>query len=345
MLVLKYLSLRRTDIAKIPSKIEKLEYLETLDIRETNVVELPKSVSQLKRISGILGGNKNPRKGLRLPLPEEKSKDPRRSMLTQEKSKDAMKALRVLSGIEIVGESTDVTGLHQLTGLRKLAIYRLRIQKNSNTFMQLRSAIQYLGSCGLQTLAINEEGCDFINSLDTISTPPRYLIALELSGDLLERPPKWITKLHTLNKLTLSVTVLRSDTLELLCTLSLLFSLTFSLTSPKKNQNIEHILEKNKSLSDGEIIVPGGFPSLKLLRFFAPLVPRLGFTYNAMPALEMIEMRFEAFEGLFGTETLGNLQEVHIRVIDKADEITKLLVDDLKNNTEGPKVIIDHIKA
>lgn len=35
MLVLKYLSLRRTGIEKIPSKIKKLEYLETLDIRET----------------------------------------------------------------------------------------------------------------------------------------------------------------------------------------------------------------------------------------------------------------------------------------------------------------------
>jgi Leucine-rich repeat (LRR) protein len=67
MLVLKYLSLRQTEIAKIPSNIEKLEYLETLDIRETNVGELPRSVGQLKWISSILGGNKNPQKGLRLP--------------------------------------------------------------------------------------------------------------------------------------------------------------------------------------------------------------------------------------------------------------------------------------
>ena len=73
MLVLKYLSLRRTEIAKIPKKIVKLEYLETLDIRETHVQELPKSVEKLKRISSILGGYKNPRKGLR--LPQEKVKE------------------------------------------------------------------------------------------------------------------------------------------------------------------------------------------------------------------------------------------------------------------------------
>ncbi|KAL6654378.1 hypothetical protein ACP70R_007843 [Stipagrostis hirtigluma subsp. patula] len=253
-----------------------------------------------------------------------------------------MKALRILSGIEIVGESTAVAALHQFTGLRKLAIYRLNIRKDGDTFKELRSSIEYLGSCGLQTLAINDEGSEFINSLDTMAAPPRYLIALELSGKL-ERPPQWITKLHTLNKLTLSVTILRTGTLKLLCELSSLFSLTFSLSAAKLDQDIEYILQKNKSESDGEIFVPAGFLNLKLLRFFAPLVPKLSFSDNAMPALEMIEMRFEAFEGLFGIETLEKLQEVHLRVNDKADEVTKFLVDDLKTNTERLKVIVDYV--
>lgn len=383
MLVLKYLSLRRTEIAKIPKKIGKLEYLETLDIRETHVEELPKSVEKLKRISSILGGNKNPRKGLR--LPQEKIKEPKESTSaqekseddtvtstsTQEKNKEGMKALRVLSGIEIVGESTAVDGLHQMIGLKKLAIYKLHIKKDDKIFTQLLSAITYLFSCGLQTLAINDEGSDFINSLDSMSSPPRYLIALELSG-MLERPPMWISKLHTLSKLTLSLTVLRTDTFKLLQDLPSLFSLTFSLSAAKQNQDIiKDILEKNKSDSDGEIFVPAGFPSLKLLRFFAPLVPKLGFGDNAMPALEMIQARFEAFEGLFGIDTLENLREVHLRVNGlaaelkesdeagtqetetpkikekerkEAAEITRFLVKDLKNyTTDKLKVIVDYI--
>lgn len=241
-----------------------------------------------------------------------------------------MKALRILSGIEIVEESTAVAGLHQLTGLRKLAIYKLKLSKDSETFKQLRSAIEYLGSCGLQTLALNDEGSDFINSLDTMSAPPRYLSALELSG-ISERLPQWITKLTNLNKLTLSVTVLRMDTFERLRGLPLLFSLTFSLSAAKQDQAIEDILEKNKSESGGEIFVPSeGFQSLKLLRFFAPLVPKLSFSEDAMPALERIEMRFEAFEGLFGIDTLNRLQEVHLRVNSAADEITNFIVEDLK---------------
>ncbi|XP_044974362.1 disease resistance protein Pik-2-like [Hordeum vulgare subsp. vulgare] len=327
MLVLKYLSLRRTDISKIPSKIEKLEYLETLDLRETDVSELPKSAGQLKRIVNIFGGNKNPRRGLKLP---------------QEINKETMKALRILSGIEIDEKSTGVAGLHQLTGLRKLAIYKLIIMKDSETFKQLRSAIEYLGSCGLQTLALNDERSDFINSLDTMPAPPRYLRSLELSGNL-NRLPKWINKLSNLNKLTLSVTVLWMDTFELLRNLTLLFSLTFSLSAAKQDEAIEDILEKNKSVSGGEIFVPsGGFKSLKLLRFFAPLVPKLSFPKDAMPALERIEMRFEAFEGLFGIDTLDSLQEVHLRVNSAADEITNFIVDDLKA-IKKPKIIVDHV--
>ncbi|CAL4990944.1 unnamed protein product [Urochloa decumbens] len=381
MLVLKYLSLRRTEIAKITKKIVKLEYLETLDIRETHVEELPKSVEKLKRISSILGGNKTPRKGLRLPQEkvkesstQEKYEEPITSMSAPEKNKEGMKALRILSGIEIVGESTAVDGLHQMTGLKKLAIYKLDVKKGTKTFTQLLSSIAYLCSCGLQTLAINDESSDFINSLDSMSAPPRYLVALELSGNKLERPPEWISKLHTLTKLTLSLTVFRTGTFKLLKDLPSLFSLTFSLSAAKENQDkIKETLENNKSESDGEIFVLAGFPSLKLLRFFAPLVPKLGFGDNAMPALEMIQMRFEDFEGLFGIDTLENLREVHLRVNgqaaglesdktetqetdeteteapetkerNEAAEITWFLVEDLKNyTTERLKVIVDYI--
>uniref|UniRef100_A0ACD5TX69 Uncharacterized protein n=1 Tax=Avena sativa TaxID=4498 RepID=A0ACD5TX69_AVESA len=339
MLVLKYLGLRRTGIAKLPSKIGKLEYLETLDIRQTKVWELPKTVGRLKRINSILGGDKNTRKGFK--LPEQKSKDPM-------KYKETMKALRILSGIKIVGESTAVASLHQLTGLRKLAIYKLKIVKDGETFKQLRSAIEYLGSCGLQTLAINDEESDFINSLYSMSAPPRYLNVLELSGNKLERLPMWIRNLNTLNKLTLSVTVLRTATFDFLCHLSMLFSLTFSLNGAmnQDQKQIEEILKKNKLELDGEIFIPGqGFQSLKLLRFIAPLVPKLSFSEYAMPALERIETRCQTFEGLFGIDTLKSLQEVHLRVGDQADKVTKFLVDYLRDNTKGAKVIVDHSTA
>uniref|UniRef100_A0ACD5ZXY1 Uncharacterized protein n=1 Tax=Avena sativa TaxID=4498 RepID=A0ACD5ZXY1_AVESA len=418
MVVLKYLSLRRTEVSEIPSEIYKLEHLETLDIRETNVVALPKSFGRLKLLRSMLGGSKYPRKTPKLP---------------QGTNNEPMKGLRILSGIEITeGSVAAVASLHQLTGLRKLAIYKLNIQEGSKTFKQLRSSIEYLCCCGLQTLAITDEGSDFINSLDSMSAPPRYLTGLELSGKMekppnwisdlnnlykltlsvtvlqtktfqliqglsklfslqlyieylcscdlqtlaindegsdfinsldsmsappryliglelsgkMEKPPNWIRDLHNLYKLTLSVTVLRTDTFEFIQDLPKLFSLTFTLSAAKDNRDMVDILEENKQLTGKEIIVPpGGFENLKLLRFFATLVPRLSFatrvprrTFDTvreeervMPALERIDMRFQAFEGIYGIETLESLQEVHLSVDSQADEITKFLVDDLKD--------------
>uniref|UniRef100_A0A453A699 Disease resistance protein RPM1 n=1 Tax=Aegilops tauschii subsp. strangulata TaxID=200361 RepID=A0A453A699_AEGTS len=312
MLLLKHLSLRRTDIDKIPKKIGKLQYLETLDIRETNVTELPNTICLLERVENILGGNKRTRKALKLP---------------EDLKKETMKSLRILSGIEIVEGPGTVADFHHLTDLRKLTIYRLNLEKGSELFGELSSSIEYLGGYSLHTLVIDDESSEFLISLGALSSPPKFLNALELSGKLVELP-KWITELDALTKLTLSVTVLTADALHVLSKLNTLFSLTFSLTAAKQDPETIFIIEENKRRSDGQIMVPtGGFENLKLLRFLAPFVPLLSFPKNSLPKLERLELRFSMFEGLYGLENLAELEEVHLRVHDKADETTKSFVE------------------
>lgn len=204
MLLLKFLSLRRTDTKELPKKIDKLVNLETLDIRETNVVELPKTICQLEWLVNIIGGNKKTRMALK--LPEEMSK------------KKKMKALRILSGIEIVGESVD---FHHLTELRKLAIYKLKTMGGGASFEELSSSIEYLGRYSLHTLIIVDESSEFLKSLDALSTPPKKMTALELSGKMVKLPG-WINQLNALSKLTLSMTALRKDNLENLSKLEVL---------------------------------------------------------------------------------------------------------------------------
>lgn len=102
MILLRYLSLRKTDIDKLPSKIGRLTYLETLDIRETNVSVLPKSIVRLQQLCNLLGGNKKTRKSLRLP----------KEMATR-----PIVTLSILSGIEIVEGPYALTDLHFLTPL------------------------------------------------------------------------------------------------------------------------------------------------------------------------------------------------------------------------------------
>ncbi|RLN40052.1 disease resistance protein RPP13-like [Panicum miliaceum] len=152
MTLLKYLSLRGTDVRKLPSNIGDLKYLETLDVRETKVRDLPPSVGQLERISNILGGDKETRAALKVPR----------------EIKGTAKTLHVL----------------------KLAIYKLQTsdqslvskKKSDQMLKDLISSIQYLSGYYLKTLVIDIESSDFLIMLDAMESPPIYLTALELSG-------------------------------------------------------------------------------------------------------------------------------------------------------------------
>lgn len=314
MILLKYLSLRETDVKILPQNIHKLKYLETLDVRETEVQQLPASITQLERIKNILGGDKRTRKTLKLP----------------KQLKGTMKALRILSGVEIVEGSTAASDLCYFTGLKKLAIYR--IHKSRETHMDLLSSIQYLGAYALQSLVIDDQSSEFLKTLDLMSSYPTYLGALELSGRLLKLPG-WLIGLNELVKLTLSATVLRTDNLKLLSNLYSLFSLTFSI-SEMQDPALAAILQKNKSDSGGEIFFPArGFSKLKLLRIFVPLLPSLTFAKEATPQLERIELRFRKLEGLHGLGELAMLRNVNLAVHDQASDRTKLVLEDLRKET------------
>ncbi|XP_022685300.1 disease resistance protein RPM1-like [Setaria italica] len=232
------------------------------------------------------------------------------------------------TGIEIVeGSTTTASDIGYFTGLRKLAIYM--IHKSDEIFRDFLSSIQYLSGYSLQTLVIDDKSSEFLKTLDSMSSYPTDLRALELSGKLLKLP-KWLNGLQELVKLTLSGTALRTDNLLLLRNLSSLFSLTFSI-SKNHDPEIAAILEKNKSGSGGEIFVPaGGFRKLKLLRIFVPLLPSLNFAKNATPQLEKLELRFKMLEGLHGLDELGMLHDVLLTVDTQANEMTKLRVDYLK---------------
>jgi Leucine-rich repeat (LRR) protein len=53
---LRYLSLRGTDISRIPSSLQNLRYLETLDIQDTQVTQLPCDISKLEKLRYLLAG-------------------------------------------------------------------------------------------------------------------------------------------------------------------------------------------------------------------------------------------------------------------------------------------------
>lgn len=362
---LKYLSLRRTDIDKIPKEIGRLEYLEVLDIRETKVRMLPSSVEKLERMAHLLTGNKSKRIALKL---------------TEGITK--MTALQTLSGIEVCGSSGAAIGvrtkpvstadgftmadslengdecsrprqseqqsggkeastslhkvprplaaLQNLTNLKKLSIYKLTYFTEGDN-ESLLSAIEHLSSCSLKFLAIDDSFSGFLNkSLNSSQAPPEHLHTLELSG-MLSKVPKWIRDLHNLEKLTLSLTSLTTDILPVLGELPELFSLIFSLDAANKDPHVLKIVHKNTLKSGGRIFVQaGGFNKLKLLRFLAPVLPPLSFLEGAMPELQRLELRFRMVEGVYGLENLKSLQQVFITVSSQAPKDAKEKTSQIK---------------
>lgn len=328
MFHLKFLSLRKAHVKKLPSDIGKLQYLETLDIRETNVQELPPSVADLKQMAHLLGGNKTTRLGLRF---------------TEAISR--MIALQTLSGIGICKSSAGaLADMHNLTKLKKLSIYNVKDFDSKNLSHELLSAIEYLTGCSLKSLAIDDGFTGFLNLMDSLSTP-KYIRTLELSGEL-PRVPKWISELQNLEKLTLSLTSLSTDALFILAQLPALFSLAFTVSAASQDHGVMEILTKNTMNSGGKILIPSdGFHSLQLLRFSAPLLPLLSFLDGAMPKLQRLELRFMILEGAHGVENLASLQQVLLRVSQQAPETTKVQVSDIRSSVSlhpnRPTVVVD----
>ncbi|CAN6226769.1 unnamed protein product [Urochloa humidicola] len=357
---LKYLGLRRTDIERVPKEIGRLEYLQVLDIRDTKILQLPPSVDKLQQMVHLLAGSKSKRVGLKV---------------TEGITK--MRALQTLSGIEICGSSTDADigvitngaamiastkkhfrckaastgsakGLHHLenlTNLKKLTVYRLRAFTDSDKILLL-SAIEHLSSCALKFLAIDDDFTGFLDSsLNASQAPPEHLHTLGLTG-MLSKVPGWISSLHNLEKLTLSITSLMPRTLEVLSELPELFSLIFTLDSTKKASSALQILRKNAMESDGIIFVqPGGFKRLKLLRFVTPVLPPLSFLEMAMPEVQSLELKFITAEGVYGLENLASLRRVLLTVSNQATEVAKAKVSQIKAfasmNPMRPIVVVD----
>ncbi|CAL4983443.1 unnamed protein product [Urochloa decumbens] len=356
---LKYLNLRRTDINGIPDNIGNLEYLEVLDIRETNVRELPGTVENLQRMVHLLAGDKIKRIGLRLTAGITK-----------------MMTLQTLSGVEISGRSVTssadgrngccyqwrygckvstgfyeelevVMTLENLINLKKLTIYKLG--RFDYCEEMLVSVIEHLSYCSLKFLEIFDDFGFHDGALNASQAPPEHLQTLGLLG-LLFQLPKWIARLHNLEKLTLSLTSLTTDALVVLAQLPELFSLIFSLDAAKGNPSVIKIMHNNTLKSGGMIFVPaGGFTKLKLLRFVAPLLPPLSFLEGSMPELMRIELRFRMVGAVYGLENLASIQQVVLTVNSQAPRAARAKASEIKElasmMVNAPIVVIDEYSA
>uniref|UniRef100_A0A0E0RE98 Uncharacterized protein n=1 Tax=Oryza rufipogon TaxID=4529 RepID=A0A0E0RE98_ORYRU len=174
MYLLRFLSLRGTDVKVMPSRIGDLEHLQMLDVRQTQLKDLPKSVTKLEKLEHLLFFDQGD-SGWMLPQGINK-----------------MKALRQLKKAAVVFDAKVAEEIGELGQLQELAIFVDTGKKmNNGVVKKLASSLSKMYS--LRWLDIG--------NLDA-EPPPQLLRYLRICGHM-NRLPDWVESLHDLVELQL----------------------------------------------------------------------------------------------------------------------------------------------
>jgi hypothetical protein len=312
ILLLKYLSLRGTDVASLPSEINNHHDLEVLDIRETH--QLPSHATRhvrLLKLKRLLAGQIDPtpsntgsntgeeiRSSVQIPAKIEKMLD-----------------MEVLSNVKGTNDQ-DLKDIGKLWQLRKLGI---AIDDKDSQLKYLLQTISDLYEC-LQSLSITLPTAsglhEFLQSLSTTlpttvnkDTPssgdlpdsitkkhkkhPKHLTNLRISGTTKRGRllPLLVNEYGELAKVTLRNTWLEQKDLDNLAYLRTLHYLKLrhiayregKLTFKKDEfPNLKYILVEHSKITD--ISFDGGAPKLEKI-----VLPFTGLNLNGVPNLHKLE--------------------------------------------------------
>ncbi|CAO2198518.1 unnamed protein product [Urochloa humidicola] len=332
---LKYLSLRNTNITKLPKKIGKLQFLETLDIRQTEVRAFPKRSIVLPKLKHLLAGNQpvdysfdklqyqetdvRQRKVRAFPKrsivfaklkhllagdqPTDYTTRVEKTFFTVQMPRciGAMTELQVLSHIAVSTNASELTGICNLIHLRKLGV--LLQDPEGRAFMHLYHAIgnltRSLVSLSIRVIA-NNVNAD-MGTEEILLIPPKYLQKLEISG-LISGLPSWVEKLkEELSKITLHKTPLSLADIKILGRLTSLCYLRL-----QEKSSSEKTLDFSKD----------GFQSLMFLVVEFSDIISISFADEATtPRLQKIvwSSNIEPPLSLSGIEHLQSLREVNLK--------------------------------
>ncbi|TVU50769.1 hypothetical protein EJB05_02158, partial [Eragrostis curvula] len=284
--LLKFLSLKDTNVSMVPSEIGKLEHLQTFDIRGTPVWGLPQAVTKLHKLERLQVGDNGCDSHYMWRLPRELKK---------------MKAMREL-GFTILGDDVDVAiELGELEQLQELAVYIDTKNIDVNARQEVTKSLCKLYS--LQRLIIGEASKDVesLKFLHDLYMPPQLLRFLMFDGST-GGLPAWVSSLTYLDQFNMARGGLVGD--ELFDTLCELPSL--------KTIGIEEMC-----YVDTELVARAKhrFPELKFLRVAShTATPQIIlFEEGTMPKLETLLFNFADYDKkIIGIENLTNLKEIQL---------------------------------
>ena len=293
ILLLKYLSLRNTDVTQLPKQIKDLWCLETLDIRQTKVQIFTKKTIVLPLLKHFLAGDK-------ISVSNEATEF---SAVDMPLSICRMKNLEILSHVEVTDSAVELSGIAELLRLRKLGIaLRGKNAKLSDLFRQIEQLHRSLRSLSvrLDQPAASENHGDL--------TPPKFIESLNISG-LTSGLPHMIQQLHHLANLTLTKAQLKEDDLSTIGRLHGLHCLRLLHQS---------YIQSELSFKKGE------FQTLKFLHVGTTDVTNITFvTCGSAPKLERIIWSFPTTACVSGLDHLPELREFVLNGDCNPDQVRK----------------------
>ncbi|CAL4979535.1 unnamed protein product [Urochloa decumbens] len=285
--LLRFLSLKGTDISQVPPQIEKLEHLQTLDVRDAPVRGLPETLKKLYKLERLqISVNDDPDRMWRLPLGLKK-----------------MKALREV-GFTVMGNNVHVAkDVGELEQLQEMTVYVDDVKFDPEVLQELAKSLSK--SHSLRRLIIGDVGYagKTLNFLHQIHAPPRLLRYLMIAGGIDGGLPPWIGSLKYLVQFNMSWGKLVGDQLyDGLCDCP----------------SLKTICIQNMCCDDRELVArtKHAFPELTNLRVASssPFPHVIGFEGGSMVKLETLLVNFTDNEEkrIVGVEHLTSLKEVQL---------------------------------
>jgi hypothetical protein len=324
ILQLKYLSLRGTHIADLPSEINNLHELEVLDIRETNIPESATRGIVLLKLQRLLAGS-------RMDSSKIQNDEPLRSRVQIPQKINKMDNMEVLSNvIAYSGNGAELKEIRKLAHLRKLGVVidnkEAHLENLLWAISDLKECIQSLSITILATRNVDTHSKGGLPSDDTYSashtetahgknlleqhtysyliTPPKALQSLSLDGStstsIVRLLPLFAKGSDELEKVTLRRTFLNQEDLskhlsslpKLLC-IRLRYGAYREETLTIKENEFLHL----KNFLVDHLDKPG----------------KIKFEFGAAPKLEKIVLCNTEIKQLCGVGALSTLKELELK--------------------------------
>ncbi|CAM0907799.1 unnamed protein product [Alopecurus aequalis] len=286
MYLLRFLSIRGTDISVIPPNVGDLEHLQMLDARDTYLDCLPATVTNLEKLERLLFSNKN-------------------TWLTMWQAPSGisrMKALREVTKIVIRNNIKVAREIGDLQGLQGIFVY---LDDSSECYEDVRKEFvrSLCRAYSLRWLNLGDMGygTDTMDYLMNVRSPPQLLRYLRFAGGF-SRLPDWVGSLSYLVEFCMSWGRLVDDQLfAVLC----------------KAPNLKSILLQESFYNDHKLVArtTHNFPTLKDMRVTCwKEFPRVFiFEQGSMIKLETLQLNFAGRQkSIEGIQHLKKLKEVQL---------------------------------